>query len=82
MTKPEEFVKQIENFLSTRVGAILTRSVLKNSLAKLNKNIDTLKKNDGRVLIEDIVKAVSLFSTKDESGQIKAELEKSLNMLN
>lgn len=81
MTKQEEFIKQIENFLNAKIGAIVTRSVLKNNLAKMNKNIEGLKKDDGRVLIENTVKAVSLFSSKDESGLIKAELEKSLTML-
>jgi len=81
MTKQEEFVKQIENVLNARIGAIIAKSILKNNLAKLDKNIHSLKKDDGRILIENILKAISLFGTKDESGLIKAELEKSLNML-
>ncbi|MGE5173818.1 MAG: hypothetical protein ACM3MD_08315 [Betaproteobacteria bacterium] len=81
MNKGEEFIKQVETILNNRIGKIIAVSVLKNNLSKLNKNAASLTKEDGKVLAENIVKAVSLFETKDESKLIKADLEKLLAML-
>ncbi len=81
MGKQEEFVSQVETVLNTRVGKIIASSVLKNNLSKLNKNVANITKEDGVVLVNNLVKAVALFETKDESKQIKADLEKLLALL-
>lgn len=41
-----------------------------------------MTKEDGKIFIENIVKAVSLFETRDESKVVRSELEKLLSMLN
>ncbi len=81
MGKQEDFVSQVEIVLNTRIGKIIAGSVLKNNLSKLNKNVASITKEDGIVLVNNIVKAVALFETKNESQQIKADLEKLLALL-
>ncbi len=41
-----------------------------------------MTKDDGKIFIENIVKAVSLFETHNESKEVRFELEKLLNLLN
>ena len=81
MTEKEEFIKRIQTVLQTRSGVILGTSILKNNFTKLNKDVASMTKDDGKVLIENIVRAVSLFGTKDETNLVRAELEKSLPLL-
>ena len=81
MGKQEEFIKQVESLLNNRIGKVMAGSVLSNNLAKLNKDLASLTREDGKVLVEDIVKAVALFQTPNESKQIKTDLEKLLTML-
>ncbi len=81
MLKQEEFVKQVETILSKRIGEINALSILKNNLSKLNKSVPNMTKDDGKLLVENIVKAITLFATKDESRLAKIELEKIINML-
>jgi hypothetical protein len=82
MSKQDEFLKQVATILNTRIGTIIASSVLKNNLSKLDKNPSSMTKEDGKIFVENIVKAVSLFETRDESKVVRAELEKLLNMLN
>ncbi len=82
MSKQDEFLKQVGTILNTRIGAIIASSVLKNNLSKLNKSPSSMTKEDGKIFVENVVKAVSLFETRDESKVVRAELEKLLNMLN
>jgi len=81
MTKQDEFIKQIQTVLQARNGVIVGASILKNNLAKLNKDVVSITRDDGKVLIDNIVKAVLLFGTKEEANLIKAELEKYLPLL-
>jgi hypothetical protein len=81
MTKQDEFIKQIQTVLRARNGAIVGASILKNNLAKLNKDVASITADDGKILIENIIKAVLLFGTTWEANLIKAELEKSLSLL-
>lgn len=81
MSKQEEFIQQIQAVLQTRNGIIIGTSILKNNLAKLNKDSSNMTKDDGKVLIENIVRAVSLFGTKNEAKLVKAELDKALPLL-
>ena len=81
MTKQEEFIKQIQTVLQTRNGIIMGTSILKNKLTKLNKDVASITKDDGKGLIESIARAVSLFGTEDEANLVKAELEKFLPLL-
>ncbi len=75
MSEQEEFLKRVEAALNSRVGGIVARSLLKINLATINKNVDSLTVEDYRVLFENIVKAVTLFETQDESKLIAADLE-------
>ena len=81
MTKQEEFIKQVQAVLQTRIGVIFGTSILKNNLPKLKKDVASITKADGKVLIELIVRAVSFFGTKDDANLVKAELEKCLPLL-
>ncbi len=81
MLKKEEFVKQVETILTNRVGEIIARSVLKNNLSKLNKDVSNMTRDDCRLLIKNIVQAITLFSTPDESRLAKIELEKIIDKL-
>jgi hypothetical protein len=81
MSKQDEFLKQAGTILNTRIGTIIASSVLKNNLSKLNKSPSSITKEDGKLFVENIVKAVSLFETRDESKVVRSELEKLLNML-
>jgi hypothetical protein len=81
MTKREEFIKQTESILHTRVGVIIGKTILKNNLSKLNKDVASISTDDAKILINNIEKSVSVFQTKDEAKLIKTELEKSLPML-
>ncbi len=68
--------------MNNRIGTIIASSILKNNLSKLNKNPSSMTKEDGKIFVENIVKAVTLFETRNESKVVRAELEKLLNMLN
>jgi len=81
MDKPSEFLNKVETALNLRIGNIIAGSVLKNNLLKLKKDPSSLTAEDCKVLVEHIVKAVSLFVTKDESRSIKVELEDLLKTL-
>ncbi len=82
MSKQDEFLKQVGIILNTRIGTIIASSILKNNLSKLNKSPSSMTKDDGKIFIENIVKAVSLFETRNESKEVRSDLEKLLNMLN
>jgi hypothetical protein len=82
MSQQDEFLKQVETVLNTRIGTIIASSILKNNLSKLNKSPSSMTKDDGKAFIENIVKAVSLFETHNESKVVRSELEKLLNLLN
>ncbi len=75
MVQNVEFMKAVESKLTAAVGASMAQSILKNNLAKLKKDIKSLTEDDCKVLIEDIIKAVALLETKEESKSLKAELE-------
>ena len=79
--KQDEFIKQVKTVLQNRNGVIVGASILKNNLAKLNKDVVSITRDDGKVLIDNIVKAVLLFGTKEEANLIKAALEKYLPLL-
>ena len=81
MPKQEEFVNQVELLLKRRIGAVIAGSILKNNLAKLNKDVSSMTKEDGKILLKDVVNAVSLLVTGDESKIVGTELEKLLPML-
>jgi hypothetical protein len=82
MIKQDEFFKQVETILKTRIGPIITGSVLKNNLSKINKNPASMTKEDLKIFAENIVKAISLFESRDESKVVRDELEKLLIMFN
>jgi hypothetical protein len=74
MTKGEEFIKKVEAILNLRIGAILTGSILKTNLSKLNKDTKSLTAEDCRVLVDDIVKAATIFVTPGESKLVHSAL--------
>jgi hypothetical protein len=71
----EEFIKKAGSRLTSAVGALIAQSIMKNNLAKLKKDVGQLAEEDFKILIENITKSVALFETKDESKQLKADLE-------
>lgn len=73
--KQDEFLKKVEAVLQMRIGKIVANSVLKNNLAKMNKPVESLSRNDMETLIEDITKGVQLFESKDESKLVNKELK-------
>jgi ribosomal protein S20 len=81
MTNQEEYLKNVEISLSKRLGNIVTRSILKNNLAKIDKEVTVLTREDCKGLVENIVKAVSLFETQDEAQLVRSELEHQLRIL-
>ncbi len=81
MTRQEEFIKNVEIALGKRLGNIVTRSILKNNLAKINKAVTILTKEDCKGLVENIVKAVVLFETQDEAKLVRSDLETQLKIL-
>ncbi len=81
MTKQEEFINQVELLLKRRIGTVIAGSVLKNNLAKLNKDVPSMTKEDGKLLSKNILNAISLFAAEDESKIVGTELEKLLPML-
>jgi hypothetical protein len=74
MAKEEEFMKNVESILNLRIGAILTGSILKNNLSKLNKDIKNLTADDCRVLVDNIVKATTIFVTPSEAKLVQSAL--------
>jgi hypothetical protein len=75
MDKPEEILKKIEAVLNMRVGKIVTGSILKSNLTKMNKDVGKLSMEDFKILVENMVKSVSLFESKDKSNLVRADLE-------
>jgi len=73
--KQDEFLKKVEAVLQMRIGKIVANSVLKNNLAKMNKPVESLSRNDMETLIENITKGVQLFESKDESKLLNKELK-------
>jgi len=73
--KQDEFLKKAEAVLQMRIGKIVANSVLKNNLAKMNKPVESLSRNDMETLIENITKGVQLFESKDESKLVNKELK-------
>ncbi len=74
MAKEEEFIKNVESILNLRIGAILTGSILKNNLSKLNKDIKSLTADDCRVLVDNIVKSTTIFVTPGEAKLVQSAL--------
>jgi hypothetical protein len=81
MSKQEDFIRQVEAVLHRKIGVIIADSILKNNLSKLNKSGDSLTKDDCKLLSNNIAASVALFVTKDETRQIKTELEGLLKVL-
>ncbi len=75
MGKPEEFVKSVEAALNRRIGGIIAGSIMKSNLSKMNTAVAGMTKEDCKVFIENIVKSVALFQSKEEAAQVKADLE-------
>ncbi len=76
--KPEEFVQHVSAILNARIGAVIAGSIMKNNLAKIKKDAQTLSPMDCRTLVENIVKSVAVFETKEETRQVQTDLEKLL----
>ncbi len=80
MRNEKEFISQIEGLIKGAIGDIIGRSILKNSASKLDKDIGSFTIGDCKTLAKNILKAVSVFATKEETGRIEAELESLINM--
>ncbi len=76
MGKGKEFVTQLETTMEKSLGQIVGKGLLKNQITKLNKDIDALTAEDCKILIQNIVKSISLFTTKEEAGTVQSELDR------
>jgi hypothetical protein len=76
MGKGPDFVAQLEVVMGTFMGHIVCQSIIRNQLSKLNKDIADLTADDCKTLTQNILRAVSLFVTKEEAGRLQAELDK------
>lgn len=81
MGKQEEFIKNVETALNKRIGGIISGSILKNSLSKINKPVAGMNKEDCKALIELIAKSVTLFESQGEANIVKSDLESILKIV-
>ena len=72
----DDFTTKIETVLVGGVGSIIGRSILKSGLARINKQPSAFTNEDRKTLIENLVKSISVFGTREEAKRIQAELEK------
>ncbi len=71
-----DFVAQLEVVMGKFVGQIVCQSIMRNQLSKFNKDKAALTADDCKILIQSVLKAVSLFVTKEEAGRLQSELDK------
>jgi hypothetical protein len=78
MGKGPDFIAQLEVIMGRFIGQIVCQSIIRNQLSKLNKDMADLTANDCKTLTQNILRAVSLFVTKEEAGRLQIELDKLL----
>ncbi len=76
MEKGPDFVAQLEAVMGAFMGRIVCQSIIGKQLSKLNKDRADLTADDCKTLTQNILKAVSLFATKEEAGRLQFELDK------
>jgi hypothetical protein len=74
MPGSREFIEQLQAVTEKFISEIVSNSIFKNQLGKLNKDIDSLTADDCRILIENVVKSASLFVTKERAGEFETRL--------
>jgi hypothetical protein len=74
MPTGREFVPQLETAMERFVGRLVARSILTRQLKNINRGTGTLSAADCKVLTQNVIKAVSLFSTKEEAGSVQRDL--------
>lgn len=62
--------------MGTFVGPIVCQSIIRNQLSRLNKDKSDLTADDCNTLTQNILRAVSLFVTKEETARLQAEINK------
>jgi len=77
----QEFIQKLTTVLNSKIGTIIGSSILKNNLVKLKKDVKSLTPEDCKILVANIVQAVSIFETAGESKLVQSELEKLLKEL-
>ena len=70
------FVVRLEDVLGKFLSPTVGHSVLINQLAKSNKRIGILTEDDCKTLVQNVLKTVSPFLTKEEAEMIESELDK------
>lgn len=81
MGNQAEFIKEVEIALNKRIGSIISGSILKNNLTKMNKPVASMTREDCKALIESIAQSVALFESKGGANLVKADLEKILQTM-
>lgn len=57
------------------MGHTVCQSIIRNQLLKLNKDKADLDAGDCRTLTKNVLRAVSLFMTKEEAGRLRARMD-------
>ncbi len=78
MTKGPDFVIELEVVLGNLVGKTVGRRIIRDQLAKFNKDQTDFTAEDCKVLTQNAQKAASLFATKEENERLQQELNKLL----
>lgn len=74
MSRSREFVEQLEQVTKSFISEIVSNSIFRNQLGKLNKDVDSLTPEDCGLLIRDIVRSASLFVTKEQATEFESRL--------
>ncbi len=78
MVMTDDFTTRVESVLVSGVGSIIGRSILKSGLARINKQPEAFTQEDRKTLIDNLIRSISVFGTREEAKRIQAELEKLL----
>lgn len=69
-----EFLTKLETAMVKFVGRIVAHSILTRQLTKINRETGNLSAADCDILTQNVIKAVSLFATKEEAGFVQRDL--------
>ena len=76
MRKDREFIARLQALLEKSMGQTAGKGLLKNQMARLNKDLGALTDGDCNLLIRNIVEAVSRFTTREEAARVQDELDR------
>jgi hypothetical protein len=76
MGEAPAFIAKLQVVMGEFVGEIVSQSIIRGELAKLNRDETALTAEDCKTLNLNILTAVSLFVTKEEAGKLQDEMDK------